>query len=80
MLTNLDCLSWGNWHDLTLFRVSLILHQANRDMFSWQWQGTRTSGNSSTFRVSACITFVNIPSAKASHKAELRIGVGEQVL
>ena len=80
VLTNLDCLSWGDWHDLTLFCVTLILHQANTDMFSWRWQGTRTSGNSSTFWVSACITFVNIPSAKADHKAETRIGVGEQAL
>ena len=67
---------WGDWGDFILFCVSLILHQANIDMFSWLWQGKRTSGNSSTFQVLACVTLVNIALAKAGHKARPRIGVG----
>lgn len=76
VLTDLDCLCWGDWGDFILFCVSLILHQANIDMFSWLWQGKRTSGNSSTFQVLACVTLVNIALAKAGHKARPRIGVG----
>ena len=76
VLTDLDCLCWGDWGDFILFCVSLILHQANIDMFSWLWQGKRTSGNSSTYQVLACVTLVNIALAKAGHKARPRIGVG----
>lgn len=76
VLTDLDCLCWGDWGDFILFCVPLILHQANIDMFSWLWQGKRTSGNSSTFQVLACVTLVNIALAKAGHKARPRIGVG----
>ena len=73
VLTDLDCLRWG---DFILFYVSLTLHQANTDMFSWLWQGKRTNGNSSTYQVLARVTLVNIALAKAGHKARPRIGVG----
>lgn len=62
--------------DLALLCVSFILQQANTDMFSWLWQSTRPSGNPGIFQVSAGITFVNIPLARAGHEAELQVGVG----